>query len=182
MGAHVHTIFFIIISTIVIVIVAFLILTYPVWLTNGHFSSQKYIKENIIVVVFGNASVIDSVRIYLSSYNTNILCKEGQQDVQKLLCEKFLGINKELPVLIFLMNNTLKGVAIGLPSEALWQKIAEQLSRSQSKFLAVSVKEKDLPWHCKLCEVEEDKITEYLRILNNEEETLIISIIKGNNT
>jgi hypothetical protein len=174
-----HTIFSIIVAVSAIIIVAYLILTHFIWRSSGNSSSQKYIKEYITIVVFGNASVADSVRKYLS-YNANIICKGDQQDVQKLLCRKLLGTDKELPIIVFLTNNTLKGVAVGLPSDALWQEITEYISVSQTKFLAISVQEKDLPWHCKLCKNEEDKIVEYLRTLNNEEEILINSIIKAN--
>jgi len=151
-------------------------LAHSIWRTSGNPPSQKHIRENVAVVVLGNSSVADYVRKYVS-YDADIISKEGQNDVQKLLCKKLLGIDKELPIIIFLANNTLKGIAIGLPSETLWQKITEQLLLLQDKFLAVSMHVKDFPWHCKLCKDEENNIIEYLRTLSEEEETLIISIV-----
>jgi hypothetical protein len=144
--------------------------------TSGGTISQKYIKGNITVIVLDDARLVESIKKYMSS-EVSILCEEKQNETNKLLCKKLLGIDKELPAIIFLVNNTLKGVIIGIPSETLWQKINEQLLYSQTKFLAISVQEKDLPWHCKLCENNESNIIEYLRTLSDEEETLVISII-----
>jgi hypothetical protein len=144
--------------------------------TSGGAISQKYIKGNITVVVLNGAHLVEPIKKYISS-EVRILCEEKQNETKKLLCNKLLGIEKELPAIIFLVNNTLKGVIIGIPSETLWQKISEQLLYSKTKFLAISVQEKDLPWHCKLCKNNESDIIEYLRTLSDEEETLVNSII-----
>jgi len=136
--------------------------------------SKTFFANRVLVIVYGSPSLLKDVKIHLRFHYLEYF-EDYDGKLRKVLCEKLLGTSAILPIAVIMKGSTLQLVVIGLPSEEFWNQILTRFSTSDKPFLAYSVMETALPWHCSSCPPEH--IIEEIRDLSSEEVEFVLKLI-----
>ena len=94
---------------------------------------------NSVALVLGRSSLIDDVRAHLKGYRIIVIEGSEADTLRSKICRiLFQWEEVSLPIVILVDGHSLRGVIIGLPSDALWKRVVEYMTSNTTPFLAYS--------------------------------------------
>jgi hypothetical protein len=131
-------------------------------------------REKVIVIIYDCGNIIENVAKSKFEIISRKFIVKCDIKIQNEICELLLNLDVPLPVTVLLEDGTIRAVIKGVPSDNLWNQIMRKLTRPSKAFLAFSVPEELLQWHCASCPFH---LVEELRDLSEEEIKSIYKIL-----
>jgi hypothetical protein len=131
-------------------------------------------KKKVTVIIYDYGNFIErAAKSKFEIFSSKFIVKYDIK-IQTEICNLLLNLDVPLPVIVLLEDGTIRAVIIGAPSGNLWNQIMGKLTLPSKAFLACSVPEELLPWHCASCP---SRLVEELRDLSEEEIKSVYKIL-----